>query len=178
VTYVRPALDLGIYLDEQGRAIPYGRRWGMGHPPEDTYSVTRHPERFAPLLEVASALRAYVEEHLDPADASAPLTITERDFPMVEVWAGVSGHERFPVCGCDACDEDVEELAALLEDFVFSVLNGDFQESWERGGIAQKWTTRDGERGSWSDSDDKAVKRQLKARGKGATYGPWVQRRA
>ena len=32
----------------------------MDHPPEDTYSVTRHPERFAPLLEVARALREYL----------------------------------------------------------------------------------------------------------------------
>lgn len=178
MTYERPVLDLGIYLDEQGEPIEYGRRWGMGHPPEDTYSVTRHPERFAPLLEVATALQAHVAEHFEPADDTASLRFAERDFPSVEVWAGVAGYERFPVCGCDACDEDVEAMAGELEDFVFSVLNGDFQESWERGGIATQWVTRDGGRGSWSKPQDKHLKRKLKARGRGATYGPWQERRA
>ena len=49
MTYRRPELELGIYLDEFGVPIPYGRRWGMGSPPDVTYSVCAHPERFAPV---------------------------------------------------------------------------------------------------------------------------------
>lgn len=175
---MRPDLHLGVYLDERGLPIPYGRRWGMGHPPEDTYSVTRHPERFEPLVEVSRALQAHVAENYEQAGDAASLRFGERDFPSVEVWAGAAGYERFPVCGCDACDENVEEMVANLEDFVFAVLNGEFQESWERGGIKTEWPTRDGGRGSWSKSDDKVAKRTLKERGRRATYGAWRQRRA
>jgi hypothetical protein len=150
----------------------------MSHPPEDTYSVTRHPERFAPLVELSRALQAHVAENYEQAENSASMRFGERDFPLVEVWAGAAGYQRFPVCGCDACDEDVEEMVAELEDFVFAVVNGDFQESWERGGIKTEWATRDGGRGDWNKSDDKAAKRMLKERGRGPTYGAWRQRRA
>jgi len=158
----------------------------MGSPPEDTYSVTVHPQRFAPLVEVARALREHVVATYDvsvdgdrllPADPqAAPLTIEIHDFPMVEVRAGVAGHERFPVCGCDACDDDVEQLMADLEDFVLAVVGGGFHERWVRGGLGQSWNGRDGERSSWGKQGDRAIRRALKQRGRGAVWQPWPAR--
>ncbi len=124
--YERPTVESATFVDDDGADISYGRRWGMGHPPEDTYSVTRHPARFAPLLDVSRALvthitKAYevdvVSSHeplavtrLTPRNPeAAPLVIIETAFPQVEVRAGAAGLERFPQCGCDACDEDLEE---------------------------------------------------------------------
>ncbi|MDO8150372.1 DUF6226 family protein [Isoptericola sp. b408] len=47
-TYVRPALPAVVFRDDAGAPIPYGARWtDRAGPPEDTYSVCAHPERFA-----------------------------------------------------------------------------------------------------------------------------------
>jgi len=43
MTYVRPHLELSEFRDASGALIDYGRRWGSGPPPEDTYSVLRWP---------------------------------------------------------------------------------------------------------------------------------------
>ena len=45
-----------MFRDASGAVINYGSRWGNDGPPADTYSVTAHPERFAPLHLVADAL--------------------------------------------------------------------------------------------------------------------------
>ena len=47
-TYRRPAIAAVGFRDPEGRVIDYGNPWG-GYPPEDTYSVDTHPERFTPL---------------------------------------------------------------------------------------------------------------------------------
>jgi|GEM_PF-6971909 hypothetical protein len=52
--YVRPPIAPAVFVDDLGR--PYGERWGMVATPEDSCSVVSHPERFAPLHEVADAL--------------------------------------------------------------------------------------------------------------------------
>ena len=46
----------------QFNVIEYGNRWASrgGTPPEDSYSVDEHPERFAPLHTVAAALIDYL----------------------------------------------------------------------------------------------------------------------
>ncbi|SEJ50815.1 DUF6226 family protein [Demequina mangrovi] len=168
--YERPTLPDLVFTDADGEPIPYGSRWGVDGAPERTYSRTRHPERFAPLTQVADALVAYLEETYDvdvrrtegmPADAPdtvrrhehgqvaivrtttllprhdacAPLVIAETDFPGIVVAMGAAGDERVPACGCDACDESLEDSAALLEDLVLSVAQGRFQEryTWTDG---------------------------------------------
>lgn len=55
--YLRPTIESPIFLDAEGQVIDYGNRWG-GSPPEDTYSVDTHPERFAPIHAIADALIA------------------------------------------------------------------------------------------------------------------------
>jgi hypothetical protein len=70
MVYVRPALPRQVVLDDDGRPlldaagdeVEYGHRWpGIDdHPPADLYSHVSHPERFAPLHEVADALVAHL----------------------------------------------------------------------------------------------------------------------
>mgnify|MGYP001508082597 CR=1 FL=1 len=55
--YVRPPILRQVFHDADGVPFEYGRRWDhLDGPPEDTYSVDSHPERFAPLAGVADAL--------------------------------------------------------------------------------------------------------------------------
>jgi hypothetical protein len=58
-SYIRPSIYAPVFRDADGQGIDYGNRWG-GPPPENTYSVDRHPERFAPLHTVADALIAHL----------------------------------------------------------------------------------------------------------------------
>lgn len=62
--YVRPPIDAPIFRDASGAIIDYGRRW-EGSPPEDSYSVETHLERFAPLHEVADALIEHLRQTYD-----------------------------------------------------------------------------------------------------------------
>lgn len=159
--YVRPAIDMPVFRDAEGQVIPYGRRWA-GPPPEDTYSVVSHPERYLPLHTVADTLIAYLSATFDveidegdavaddllrphteiqravrvrPADAAAaPLTFVFTDFPGVILHAGLLHDFPFPVCGCDACDSSWEYEVDQLERTVLAVVAGDYRESVDRRG--------------------------------------------
>jgi hypothetical protein len=61
--YVRPAIAQQEFVDASGQVIPYGERWGRESPPENSYSIETHPERFEPLHTVADALIAYLGRH-------------------------------------------------------------------------------------------------------------------
>ncbi|MBO0983744.1 DUF6226 family protein [Rathayibacter sp. SD072] len=154
--YVRPAVEQRVLTDGSGTVIPYGRRW-EGSPPDGTYSVTAHPERFAPLHAVAHALIAHLVTTYDataeddPAAAAregaaigrearavtvlpaspdaSPLTFVLTDFPGVLLRAGALTQDAFPHCGCDACDDDVVRLVEDLEGFVLGVVAGGLSES-------------------------------------------------
>lgn len=158
--YVRPPIDAPIFRDASGAIIDYGRRWEES-PPEDTYSVETHLERFAPLHEVAAALiehlrRTYdveVEEgvvgasdllhpkpdivravRIRPRDpACAALTFVFTAYPAVYVHAGLLHDFYYPVCGCDACDSTWDGEADDLEKQVFAVVTGNYRENVERG---------------------------------------------
>jgi len=55
--YARPPIPRQVFHDDAGTPFEYGERWAhLDGPPEDTYSVDSHPERFAPLVDVADAL--------------------------------------------------------------------------------------------------------------------------
>ncbi|MFE5670196.1 DUF6226 family protein [Agromyces sp. NPDC056523] len=155
-SYRRPPIESPIFRDEDGTPIAYGRRWDGGDPPPESYSRTSHLDRFRPLHEVAEALIAHlVEEYavavddgpdlasdmvhprddvvrairITPADAAAaPLTFVFTSFPSVILHAGALHDFLFPVCGCDACDEDVDYLAGDLEWHVQAVVDGGYRE--------------------------------------------------
>lgn len=65
--YARPEIPVQVFRDAAGQIIEYGNRWGAGAPPEDSYSVDTHPERFAPLHTVAEALIAHLTAGYDTA---------------------------------------------------------------------------------------------------------------
>ena len=133
-SYVRPLIEAPVFRDADGAVINYGSRW-HGSPPEDTYSVDTHPERFAPLHVVADALIAHLRETYDvevdegvevaadllrpafhdvvravrirPNDPKcASLTLVFTAYPGIYMHAGLLHDFHYPVCGCDACDSN------------------------------------------------------------------------
>jgi hypothetical protein len=159
-SYVRPVIDVPVFRDADGQVIDYGNRW-PGSPPDDTYSVDTHPERFAPLHTVADAIVAHLRETYDveidegadvagdvirqagdvaravrirPNDPTcAALTIVFTAYPGIVIHAGELHEFFFPTCGCDACDSHWEAEAGDLELHVFAAVNGYYSESIESG---------------------------------------------
>ncbi|POX66817.1 hypothetical protein C3481_00620 [Microbacterium sp. Ru50] len=155
--YVRPTVDAPVFRDADGAVIEYGRRW-PGSPPEETYSVDTHPERFAPLHAVGDALVAHLRTAYDvvvdegvavagdlnrpsfsdvlravrlrPTDPRcAAVTVVFDAYPGISVHSGLLHDARYPHCGCDACDEEWEAVATDLEQHVFAVVTGNFREA-------------------------------------------------
>ncbi|WP_182142507.1 MULTISPECIES: DUF6226 family protein [Actinomycetes] len=158
--YTRPQIESVEFRDDDGNVIEYGNRWASrgGTPPEDSYSVDEHPERFAPLHTVAAALIDYlvsnyevdveegrhvtdgllhaptVEEtvravRLTPREqACAPLVFVLTNYPAVRLHAGALFREFYPSCGCKACDERWDDVADELEWQVFAIVGGGFTE--------------------------------------------------
>jgi hypothetical protein len=160
--YTRPAIKTADFRDEFGAVIRYGTRW-TGAPPDDSYSRVSNPERFTPLHTIADALIEYLRARYqadiaalaksstrwvsattkliaitpEQADA-APLVFRFTDFPGIEIRAGVRYSAAFPSCGCDACDERWEDAADAMEQLVFAVTDGSFNEritlpAWSAG---------------------------------------------
>jgi hypothetical protein len=122
--YVRPVLPKQVFYDAEGNIIDYGNRWRGQLPPDDTYSVDSHPERFAPLHTVADALIQHLRDtyavtvseevalvsdligtpddvvravRVTPANADgAPLTFVFTSYPGITVHAGLLHDSGFP----------------------------------------------------------------------------------
>ena len=157
--FIRPTFAPMIFRDEAGNVIPYGDRWGDEVPPDDSYSVDPHRERFAPVQEVATALIDFLAQtylitvdedlahgrdlvrpssdvaravRLQPSDdGCSPLTLVFSGYPAVHCHAGWSVETIVPSCGCDACDETWEGSADDLETWVDNVVNGHIVEAFE-----------------------------------------------
>lgn len=158
--YVRPTLPTLEFRNSDGNVIPYGRRWAV-RPPDDSYSVVSHPERYALLHTVADALIEHLAQEFDvelsddstlasdlinpqtgvvravrlaPSDPNAaPLTLVFTGFPGVIVHAGVLHDFAFPSCGCDACDEPLDSLVEQFEQTVLGVASGGYGEAYPAG---------------------------------------------
>ena len=154
--YRRPTFPAEIYRDEQGRPIDYGNRWGAESAPEDSYSRVSNLQRFAPLHAVADAIIDWLRHTFDvtveqtasaagdllhmpdhvvravrvvPREpAAAALTFVVTGFPGLSLHAGALHDFHFPVCGCDACDDDVTNVADELERTVRTVVTGGYSE--------------------------------------------------
>jgi hypothetical protein len=159
-SYVRPSIDAPVFRDAGGHVIDYGNRW-VGLPPEDSYSVDTHPERFAPIHTVAEALIAHLRDTYDvelvesvdtagdllhpapevvravrvrPYDpACAALTFVFTAYPGIFLHAGLLHDFHYPFCGCDACDSTWEAEADELERHVLAVITGHYREAIHRG---------------------------------------------
>lgn len=164
-SYIRPAIALPAFHDADGHVIEYGNRW-LGSPPEGTYSIDTHLERFAPLHDVADALIAHLREAYDVeihegADAAHDLTrpaphtflravrVQPRDprcasltfvftaYPGILIHAGLLHDFASPRCGCHACDATWPSEADELERVVFAVVAGGYRETIQIG--RQPW---------------------------------------
>ncbi|MBB6390208.1 DUF6226 family protein [Microbacterium thalassium] len=159
-SYQRPLIDAPVFRGIDGEVIDYGNRW-EGSPPEDTYSVDTHPERFAPLHTVALALIDHLGDTYDvalvegddavadllhpasdviravriqPTDpACAAVTIVFTKYPGIFMHAGLLHDFHYPVCGCDACDSTWDAEADALEQQLLAVASGNYSERIDRG---------------------------------------------
>ena len=141
--FVRPTIDIAVFRDADGDVIDYGRRWWPtgDEGPDDTYSVTLHPERFAPLRVVAEALVEHLERtydltrstfgddiHLVPAhEEAAPLVFRSVSSSPVTCTAGIATDIAW-FCPCDHCDEDLMVAIDRLEREVAMVAGGRLRE--------------------------------------------------
>lgn len=119
-------------------------------PPDDvTDERVTNPERFSPVHAAADALVARLEsgyalartERGEPLDmgglrqvelvpvAGAPLSIRWDDFPAVRVRYGRWHEESYPQCGCDACDEQPDDVIVDLERKADALVAGRFTEA-------------------------------------------------
>lgn len=155
--YRRPPIGNPTFVGPDGTSFEYGNRWGFDGPPEDTYSVDSHPERFAPVHGVATALVEHLVATYDVAvdegeavladfrrepprpvtralrlrsasDEASDLAVAWDTYPGILLHAGVLLDAYLPMCGCDACDETAESMADELEGLVFAVAEGRFRE--------------------------------------------------
>jgi hypothetical protein len=114
-------------------------------PPDDAYGRVTDPERYRVVVDAALAtideLRARpgvsvrrVDEspfggglapdlivRIDADGAPSPTWVGITPFPGVYVQAGDSRFAGYPSCGCDACDEDPDELARQVAEEVAAV---------------------------------------------------------
>lgn len=180
-SYRRPSIEPVEFRDADGVVIEYGDRWGAGSPPEESYSVLSNVERFRPLHRIGQALiDALVTEYAvtvedDPAlaelmhdrddviravkvtprdPAAASLTFVFTSFPSVIVHAGVLHDFRYPVCGCDACDENWQRMAEELEWCVGTVVDGGYRESVDPHGVGFRLADESGSRSGSARSED------------------------
>ncbi|MFJ2367816.1 DUF6226 family protein [Microbacterium sp. NPDC087665] len=146
--YQRPLIAFREYRDDDGQVIEYGHQWS-DHPSAESHERVHDPDRFEPLRLVANALIDWMLRTYDAAlirtvvtDPSAPrvLDVVPRDptaaplsFSLIEpsgvlITAGVLHEFRFPDCRCDACDEDIHDLAEDMEWIVKAVVDGGYSE--------------------------------------------------
>ncbi|HCM94486.1 MAG TPA: hypothetical protein DIT09_07630 [Glutamicibacter sp.] len=158
--YQRPDIEVADHFDEHGALIPYGQRWDE-QPPAESYSLTSHVQRFAPVPQVAQALLDWLREQFEvrcfedpglarqmriqpghvvrsvrvfPMDSRcAPLGMVFTTFPAVHLELGALYRATFPPCGCDGCDEVVPEILEELEIQVSAAASGGFGEFLDRG---------------------------------------------
>ena len=89
----------------------------------DVLVVPMEPEGDDPCPKVLSTVR------VSPRNDGASVTISLTSFPGLYVRFGAKHTERFPDCGCDACNEQIEELAENLREKVLAVAAGRFSET-------------------------------------------------
>ncbi len=149
--YVRPAIPDVVVRGDDGQVIPYGERWEDG-PPDDTYSVTSHLERFAPLHTVADALIAHLVATYDVEVSegpevvaavvaeravergSAPLAQPDEDFLVRVVRLVPRGVHGAPLAFVFTNFPGVLLRAGLMQEFGFPSCGCDAcDETWEGG---------------------------------------------
>ncbi len=143
-------------------------------PPDSAYTTSTNPERFAAVIDYArdvvdELMALFVVERsdgewevdfprlVDLADGptirltpvtGVPLVLGFTTFPGVAMRIGPNVELAFPHCGCDACDEQVDELCEELRLHVDAVTSGGFHEELRRRWHRYEFTHPDGQQGS------------------------------
>ncbi len=170
-----------------------------GPPDEGAYGRVTNPERFQA---VADAANAMIDELVATFDVEArvgssavdfpnwpdgsaetirlvpavgaPLAILITDFPGVLVRFGARGREAFPGCGCDACDEQPQEVVARMHQLVDAAVEGRYEETLTKRTLSCSFT------GAWGgeSSRGRLQRGEWKRLGElGArTWPPWPRR--
>ncbi|TQC48026.1 hypothetical protein EEB14_17470 [Rhodococcus sp. WS4] len=124
----------------------------MEDPPAEAYGRVTNPDRFAPLIPAAEDLITDLKRRFEvtvsrgPAPTSksrtvvelveitpirvdqAPLAITFTSFPGLYLDAGAWEHISLPACGCDACEEDAEDVLRELAEYSEALTGGQLSE--------------------------------------------------
>ncbi|MET0199122.1 hypothetical protein CH289_05990 [Rhodococcus sp. RS1C4] len=136
---------------------------------DEAYGRVTNPERFAPLVTAAKEFADDVATRFDvdvtrvagdagsqvveavhfvPAqDDQAPLIVSFTSFPGVLLDVGASQRIALPACGCDACEEDVENLIGHLNRYLSALVSGQFYERIVDSMVEHVW-----EGGNWRNS--------------------------
>ncbi len=146
----------------------------MPDPPDDAaYGRVTRPERYAPLQAFArrlvdDLLTQYDAEIRDREPDGTPaaqtavrvcprhgeggcLTFRETPFPGVTLGVGRWHWFHFPRCGCDACDEQVDDLMIELAALVDAFVNGRFTEYLDGDRLGHRWSTVGGSSSGWTE---------------------------
>lgn len=161
--------------------LEWSRRWA-GSPPDDAYSQVTDPERYAVLRPFALAVLDDLEAEFDvrrespdevsggaaehvswsepvrlrpAAPGAATLTVAFTTFPGVIVRFGEATDLVLPFCGCDACDDLVQDLAEDLRFHVEALVTGGFSEWHGSKGSGERFEVPGwGSKGSFVPTDD------------------------
>ena len=155
--YLRPQITPEVFRDAAGNPIDYGNRWRDG-PPDDSYSIDEHTERFRPLHRVAEALIDHLATSYEvtvksgahlvanlaepPAadeieqavlltprrNGSSSLLFVFTNYPGIRLYAGAFFNGAYPICGCNACDEIWQTQAEDLERDTLAIVSGGLTE--------------------------------------------------
>jgi hypothetical protein len=182
-----------------------GDRWGLAGPPEEAYGRVTNPERFAPLHAIARELLDDLRQRFDvTADASSeldpngttqapvtrlvpasercsPLAVTFTAFPGLIVRAGPRVRFVIPPCGCDACDETLDDAVRELHECMDAITSGRVGERIVRRDGAwwhQTWhrTETGSASGSTHLADDEVDALRQKLGSDDVTWEPWQLR--
>ena len=157
------------------------RTWGPDGPPPEAYSRVTDADRFRPVIPAALAALDRLEAaylvtriegrgidpelerfgspardsvRLEPERAEeAPVTIAFSTFPGVHLRLGKWVMRSFPVCGCDACDEDAADAIGDLHWHLECAVSGGLTErvdvpligdAWQRAELSRERARRSG----------------------------------
>ena len=115
-----------------------------------TYDVTLDKSA-SPVADFLRPLEVLEVVRVSPQDPTcATLTFGFSSYPGAFLHAGVLHDFAFPTCGCDACDEGIDDLLDHLEATVFAVIGGNYRESivgWPRRWVTYELNKMDGSEG-------------------------------
>jgi hypothetical protein len=182
-----------------------GSTWGPEGPPPEAYERITNPERFAPLLDIATDLLDRLESlfevtreegygldarlereatrptvRLIPRDPEAgELAVGFTKFPGIILRLGHWFVEPIPTCGCDACDETAEEGEKELNRVVSALTSGTLHERIRLPtvGDARHYTATTDQRG-WGVVPRAQAQAWIEAAGGKSRfdYAPWPLR--